>query len=142
MCRDMAKRNGVSERVQVRGTCTAKDLDDLIIDRTLVISDCEGFEVELLDLTRAPALATTDLIVELHDFVDPTISATIIERFAPTHNIEIVDARPRNPSDYPILATLTPKFQRFTLNEGRPTEPHPMQWAVITSSHAAVDREP
>ena len=138
MCRDMAERNGVSERVHVRGACTAKDLDDLIIDHTLVLSDCEGFEVELLDPTRAPALANTDMIVELHDFVDPTISATIKERFGPTHTIELIDARPRNPADYPMLAPFTPNFQRYALNEGRPTEPYPMQWAVMASSAASA----
>ena len=61
-----------------------------------------------------------------------------MERFAATHTIELIDARPRDPADYPMLAGLTPEFQRETLDEGRQTDPYPMQWAVMTSLSASA----
>lgn len=131
MCREMAERNGVSDRVHVGGACTVEDLDRLIVSRTLVISDCEGFEAELLNPSRAPALLDGDFIVEMHDFIEPTISATIRQRFAATHDIELVDAQPRSSARYPSLAGLSPKFQQQTLDEGRPRDPYPMQWAIM-----------
>ena len=43
--------------------------------------DCEGGEVDLLQPDLAPNLRYSDVLVELHDFLNPTISETILSRF-------------------------------------------------------------
>ena len=43
--------------------------------------DAEGYELTLLDLDAVPQLRHWSIIVELHDFVDPTITETIRARF-------------------------------------------------------------
>jgi hypothetical protein len=103
-----------------------KDLAALAGRESLVVCDCEGAEKVLLDPFHAPALQTTDLLVELHDFIDPSISSLLLERFHRTHEITLFPMQDRDPSSMPLLAGLTPDQQRFTVWEGRPPG---MQWA-------------
>jgi hypothetical protein len=124
--RALALRNRATGRIAIRGACAHHDLAT-IPGRTLIVCDCEGYEKELLDPVRVPALAGADLLVELHDFLDPTISDTLTARFGGTHEIAWLDAR-EDRSDYPtaILEPLNPEQRRFALWEGRPAG---MRWA-------------
>lgn len=131
LCQDMASLNDVSERVHVNAECTIDDLDRLGGPSTLLILDCEGFELELLRPDLASALTETVILVEMHDFVDPTISATILDRFSNTHHATVIRAAVKSPGDWPSLAGLTERDQLEALDEGRPTEPNPMEWAVL-----------
>jgi hypothetical protein len=131
LCTEMAIRNDVQNRVSVGGECTPDELQRVSVGRTLIICDCEGFEVDLLKPIEAPVLLDSDVIVELHDFVDPTIKSTIVERFEATHGIEIVAATQRSPDPYPALARLTSDRQSHLVDEHRPLEPYPMEWAVM-----------
>ena len=131
LCAAMAERNDVADRVEMLETCTTMELEQLVDDRTLVICDCEGAERDLLDPVAAPSLALCDLIVELHDFVDPNTTALICDRFRATHDIELIDAVERAADDYPQLVSLELRDRRKVLDEHRPIDPHPMQWAVM-----------
>jgi hypothetical protein len=126
LCRGLAGLNGVSERVHISGLCTPAHLAELA--PALIISDCEGGELELLDPARVPALARCALLVELHDFIDPRISATLTARFEPTHTCEIARSSARMPSDYAALTGLEPKLAALALEESRPTV---MEWAYL-----------
>ncbi len=127
--RGLARRNGVAGRVRVGARCRPEDLAALAGPGCLVVSDCEGGEKELLDPLLAPRLAAADILVEMHDFVDQTISSTLLSRFSATHDIEIVAMRERDPSRLPLLAALSPEERRFAVWEGRPEG---MQWAWMT----------
>ena len=134
LCEKMAKRNGVSERVEVRGECNCEGLDALLDDRSLVIFDCEGCELGLLDPVRVPNLRVSDVLVELHDFIDRSISPTIISRFADTHEIALVSGLERDPSNYPALETFNDWDRRVAVTEFRPER---MQWAFMRAKHSA-----
>jgi hypothetical protein len=123
--RELARHNGVDGRIVIRGACGHRHLGSG--GRTLIICDCEGCEKDLLDPSRVPGLTAADLLVELHDFVDPTICATIVARFGGTHEITLVEAR-KDRLGYPaaILKPLDPEQRRFALCEGRPAG---MRWA-------------
>lgn len=123
LCAAMARLNDV--RVDVRGTFTADDLEDLPAGRTLMVMDIEGEELALLDPDIAPALARADHLVELHDFVDPAIKPTILARFGDTHRARIIATQPRSAADFPELTSRTERV----LDEHRPG---PMEWAVLT----------
>jgi hypothetical protein len=90
ICRSLAERNGVAERVVVGSTFHGEDFAQFADRRTLVVCDIEGGETELLDPARYPALAAMDLIVELHDSPGAQPSALIPERFAASHTVTLV----------------------------------------------------
>ena len=92
--------------------------------------------MELLDPARYPALAGFDLIVEMHDVFVPDASKTIPQRFAPTHDIEII--RNSRPSFYDVApltggrpdAYIDP-FDHMLLSWEERDGPTP--WAVMKS---------
>jgi hypothetical protein len=102
-----ARLNGVGDRVVPGGFCTPETMGQLPLrGRTLVVSDCEGYEMELLDPVRAPMLRRADVLVELHDFKNRAISRTILERFAPTHDIQVLQNEGLRYANYPVLRQL------------------------------------
>ncbi len=124
--RRLARLNRVAGRLRLGARCRPEDLAALAGPGCLVVCDCEGCEKDLLDPIRAPRLAATDLLVELHDFVDPSITETVVGRFRATHDVEILPMRERDPAGLPLLAGLSPEEQRFAVWEGRPEG---MRWA-------------
>ena len=128
LCKALAMTNDVSERVSVEGECDHKRLQTLTNGRSLIVCDCEGCELGLLDPSLVPGLKASDLLVELHDMVDPSISKTIVERFAPTHEITLIDSAERNPSLFPALQRYSPATQRTAVSEFRGAM---MQWAYM-----------
>ena len=137
LCRQMADLNQVGERVRLHDACTPEKLNELIHERTLLIMDCEGREIDLLIPQRAPRLEQADLLVELHDFLDHTISERIVSRFEVTHEITLIDVKARDPRQYPELDGWPASIQSMALDERRPVEPHPMQWGVFRSKSAS-----
>ena len=125
-CLKMAELNGVGERVRVAGRCDPTSLSAFPEHRVALFSDCEGAERTLLDPVLAPRLRSWPLLVELHDFLDPTITSTICERFALTHEIEIIEGE-RREHDIPTeLSFATGRQRTALLSEHRPAQ---MRWA-------------
>ncbi len=135
LCERMALLNGVADRVTIDGECTTERLESLATGGTLVICDCEGCEAGLLRPDLVPGLTHCDLIVELHDCVDPTISRVVPARFAPTHEITLLSEVARDPSAYPVLQQFNPYQRRLAVGEFRWGAP-PV-WALISSRHEA-----
>lgn len=134
LCTRLAQANQVDERVIVEGECDHERLNSLIRGRTLIVCDCEGGELHLLDPSLAPELKKSDLLVELHDMIDPDITPTIRSRFAPTHQITLVDTEDRDATAFPILRNLNRLTQRTAVAEFRDS---PMQWGYLEVRAAA-----
>jgi hypothetical protein len=84
-----------------------------------------------MDPERVPLLRTSAAIIELHDFAAPGIEETVRERFAATHDIEVVRTRTRYPADYPSLAEvpgINYMDRHLAVAEFRP---FPMGWALL-----------
>lgn len=130
---EMARTNGVESRVIVGGHCDVDTLRPLLQSKnpskTLIFIDCEGCELDLLDPTRLPVLRQTDVLVEVHDFVNPIISSTLQQRFRRSHRIRVISATSRHPSQYAQLAALPDPYQRLAIDERRPAG---MQWYYMT----------
>lgn len=127
LCSRLAAANGVADRVTIGGECTVEHLAALPADVVGLVCDCEGYEKSLLQPGLAPVLRGWSIIVELHDFVDPTITDTISRRFAPTHEIQLIrSGPPGNPP--PEVAFMSDRQRRLVLNE----RPVPMSWANLT----------
>jgi len=88
----LAKLNGVSNRVEIRGRCGTGDLLTLPPKRGLMIVDCEGFEEELLSPQVVEHLKTWDLIIETHDGYSADITKRLADRFSRTHTTVCVEA--------------------------------------------------
>ncbi len=134
LCLEMARVNGVAERVTVGALCDERILLGLSLGtRALVISDCEGYEITLFSSRVAAALAQHTLLIEVHDYVNEDLGDELKRRFEPTHHLEIfesIDDR-RKVSGYENAA-LEPydmSMRRRLLTERRAWI---MQWFLLT----------
>ncbi len=129
MCRELARMNGVADRVQVDGALTSDRFADLIAGRTLMFCDCEGCEYDLLDPVAAPALRAADLIVEMHDVASERgkLSA-FLDRFSDSHDVRLIGQGARDPSTIPAIRDWRHLDQLLCAWEFR-AEPTP--WAVL-----------
>ncbi len=91
LCRLLAARNGVADRVEVDGLMGHADFDICTAQKTLVLCDIEGAEAELLDPALAPGLTRADILVECHDVLRPGLTQTLTTRFAATHHVTRID---------------------------------------------------
>lgn len=129
-CARVIALNGLESRVRLRELCTPSNLESLIEGPTLLVIDCEGAEMELLDPSKVPSLSKCDIILEVHDFINPRISETMLARFGGTHAIEKIVARERkaDAAEYPALTTLPSKYWPAALDERRPVV---MEWLIF-----------
>jgi hypothetical protein len=127
LCEEIARVNGVAERVEMKRACDPDWLAALEGD-CLIVMDCEGCEVGLLGPEQAAKLSGSALIVELHDFIDPR-SSEVVKGMRETHTVEIVDAMPRHSGEFPELDFLGWKNRELAVSEVRS---HPTSWAVAT----------
>lgn len=93
-CAELAKRNGVADRVIIGGEFKPTDFETFDGRRVLVMVDAEGAELEILQPHLSPALARMNIIVETHDVWRPGALAEITRRFEPSHHIVRVDLEP------------------------------------------------
>ncbi|HEX3699995.1 MAG TPA: hypothetical protein VHV27_04910 [Phenylobacterium sp.] len=95
LCAELARRNGVDDRVLIGGEFKPSDFEAFAGRRALILVDAEGAEVDLLDPVQAPALAGMRIVVETHDVFRPGAEAAMVERFSATHEITRVLPRPK-----------------------------------------------
>jgi hypothetical protein len=93
LCADLARANGVSDRVEIGGAMAGAEFDICAAADTVVICDIEGAEDTVLDPVTAPGLLGADILVEVHDCFAPGLSGRIADRFAATHSVERLDRR-------------------------------------------------
>ncbi|MGE5504475.1 MAG: class I SAM-dependent methyltransferase [Actinomycetota bacterium] len=120
VCAQAAQANGVT--VTTGGECTTALLADHSAGdgRTLLVIDCEGAELDLLDPDKVPGLARCDILVECHDFVDHSITATLQRRLGPTHALELLHEGGRDPHLVPAMAGWAELDRWLVVDEGRP----------------------
>lgn len=131
---DLARTNGVEKQVVIKGSCT---IDGFKTDfpspsSALLVADCTGFELELLDPVKIPTLARMDIVMELHELNahGPTVTQLITRRFSGTHDVDIVNVRPLKPMDGASLKDIYPEVLSRILSEGRRFS---VGWAVLRS---------
>ena len=129
ICQEAARLNGVDGRVTVAGICTPGALNDLLATARApwIVCDCEGAELDLIDPARAPALSRCHLIVECHDFINPAITQTLVQRLQMTHAMLLVQEGARDPNASPLLRGLNSLDRWLAVCEFRPTTMH---WLV------------
>jgi len=120
----LAALNGLQHRIHVDAARTPAELDALVrrYRRPLLFIDIEGEEDELLDIRRAPSLASADMIVETHDGYNFGVTRRLIERFWPTHRFEITGGQEAEDRPLPAIVReriADPAKARELLSESR-----------------------
>jgi O-antigen/teichoic acid export membrane protein len=125
---DMARRNGVRDRIDIRGEGDPASLNAALEGsrKPLIICDCEGYEDALLKPDLAPNLRRATLLVEMHDHLVPGASQRLHERFDATHTSRTIRTVDRPPEH--LLERLAPADRDVAL-EGRKA---PQDWIILT----------
>lgn len=122
-------RENNARNVSIRTMCTPQWLARNLEARSLLISDCEGYEDVLIDPLTAPALLKCDIVVELHDHAAPNVEDHMRKRFADTHDIESVAMElGKSPARFSELADMEPALAQRALSEGRGA---PQSWLLM-----------
>jgi len=130
LCATLAADNTVAERIEIGGVWTHDDFQICNDARTVVVSDIEGAELELLDPKKAQALVAADVLVECHPIAGKSafdVADIITDRFSATHDIQRI-ARSQTPGPLPNWAEgMTDADRLIMLWEWRAT-PTPWLW--------------
>lgn len=133
--KQMAKVNGVTNLTWNTFCDTDTLLNFPYRGKTLVICDCEGYELELFTEKVIDKCKDVDFLIELHDVVNPIISGKLLTAFQQTHHFSLVN---NQHVDYGVLnglQHLTDKEKSFALFEHRGGlyKNVFMEWAYFTS---------
>lgn len=120
-----AEENGVTN-VIVRDYCTPTWLAGQVLTRSLIVCDCEGFELELFGRASIGALDAATMIIELHEGLAPGVTAAILARFRDTHTVDLVSSRIETPISMRVDG-LTPDQVVRAAAEVR----SPLQWVRL-----------
>lgn len=125
VCRAAAEANGVGGRLEVRGACTPQTLAADLAGQApaFLLVDCEGAETEVLDPAQTPGLERCDILVECHDFLNRSITPSLLSRFAATHSAERIEEGARNPN-HPLLRRVASLDRWLAVCEFRPEHMH------------------
>lgn len=88
MCREMARINGVEGRVTVCGEFKPNDLRSFFNKRTILISDCEGFEREIFTHPILDGAVGIDFLIEVHEHMGAKL-ANILAELKSTHSCRV-----------------------------------------------------
>ena len=111
-CKEMAGINGVSDRLQVFGECNKQTMVSFFDQNNgLIISDCEGFELELFDEDLVEKLKRFDFLIETHDCFNPIISSSLKGVFSKTHEVLSIKS---NSDSYKVKNYIIPFELKFS----------------------------
>lgn len=87
LCKTIATENGLTN-LTVFGELNHDELSTQCLDtKTLIVSDCEGYEADLICNTSIEALRYSTLLIETHDFYDIQTSKRIKSHLSDSHEI-------------------------------------------------------
>lgn len=133
LCEQMARLNGV--QVHLGGLCNQDTLLNMSLKgRSLILADCEGYEVELFTRDLVRQLKGHDFLIETHDFKNIVITGELLKAFHDTHECEVIesidDIIKAYDYEYDEIASLPLADRRQLVGEGRPQI---MRWIFAKS---------
>jgi hypothetical protein len=132
ICAKAGEMNHVSHRLKIAGLCSVEALDQMVPsgERSLVVIDCEGAELDILRPDVIPGLRTSDLLIECRDWVSADLTDMLHQRFSITHIVEQITEGPRQICDFPFLKELNGFERALAVCEFRPRLMH---WLFCTA---------
>lgn len=126
LCKRIAILNNVAKSISIKGTLTAEELGtiDITSKKTLIISDCEGYEKQLFTTNNIQHLKNCDVLIETHDLFDLSISPYLINLFKQTHQSPIIiasldDIKKAQTYEYNETKNLDLYFKKMVFGESR-----------------------
>lgn len=104
LTRETAALNGVDHLVTLHKSATTTAVAQLPLTNVLLLCDIDGGERNLFTPELVRKLETASVIIEMHSKAHPDVAQILVDRFRATHDVEVVDAVRRNPSDYSELS--------------------------------------
>ncbi|MBK9329831.1 MAG: methyltransferase [Sphingobacteriales bacterium] len=132
LCRQMSVLNHVEERVCIETAFTQETFKQIPQSKdTLIICDCEGYELDLFTESCLPYLVHATLLIETHDFLNPEISIQLQQLLGKSHTIQLIqstdDILKAKYYSYRELEGLDIRQRREAVKEMRPAI---MEWIV------------
>lgn len=124
LCRKMAEINNVEDRLVLGSFFSEESLLNFdMAERTLLISDCEGYEKRLFTSRSVEKLKNCDVLIETHDLYDYSISYIMKDLFKDTHDLTVIlsteDLQKMKTYKYSELESLTISEKKVVLEEMR-----------------------
>jgi hypothetical protein len=118
---EMARTNRVADRIAFEGECTGNRLEALSrrFQRGLLVSDCEGYELELLEPKMFESLSRWDILIETHDSLNHDITRVLKRRAQTCHRVTEICRRSRGLRDYPGPRGPSKMIRLAAMDEGR-----------------------
>ena len=140
LTKKLAELNGF-DNIEYIGPANIEVLNDAEIDEnTFVFCDVDSYEYIAMDPEKVPGLKKANLLIELHDFMQPDwkITETILKRFEKTHNVEMIHEQQKIASNYPQLEGLSLFEKNVIMDEDRPSgfSATDMHWVVLRAKEA------
>lgn len=130
LSKEMYAKNNLANRFSVFGSATASNVAPLITENTLLICDCEGGEVDILDPEKYREFKKIDIaIIELHDFLRPNAKEILFKRFENTHDIAIIGFKLANPKEYPFFSLVTNQKDLYEIRRERGEQNQ--EWMIL-----------
>ena len=123
---EMSAANGTSN-LSIQAWCDPSWLTVHLKERSLIISDCEGYEGALFCGQVVPALATCTFVIELHEAFVPGVTQRCLDTFARTHLAQVVETRTET-----ALKVRPPSFTDDEIRRVSAEARGPQQWLVLT----------
>ena len=136
LCSELARLNDMANRVHVRSEITAPELISRCAGRrALIISDCEGYEVNLFTAEVLPTLSLCDIICELHVGFEGDRVMHIPAMLEATHDVQIIRPAPMKKEEMPPIKGLTRGECLYAYHPARGSED---AWMVALSKRPCV----
>jgi hypothetical protein len=136
MTRKIAEVNQLSDRLSIHEGCSPTDLKKIKPnEKVLIVCDCEGFENELFTVETIAHLASSSLLIELHDQYVPGTTKRLSDIFSLSHRLVLIESKNRGES-HPLLKQLgfSNSEMGLLLSEERDgiMGSKPMNWLIAT----------
>ncbi|MGL6076874.1 MAG: hypothetical protein ACRC8S_22190 [Fimbriiglobus sp.] len=118
---EMSSVNGTTN-LEVRGFCSTESLGEMDLNGSLILSDCEGYELNLFQERVIPKLKDATLIIETHDCIIPRVSHTLQERFSGTHDVQVFGNPIHRRKTSADLSFVKPELMHLAEHEVRPEQ--------------------
>ncbi len=128
---ELYSKNQLNNKLILLGEATAENASEYITDSTLLVCDCEGAELDILNPDKNNNWLKVDTaIIELHDFIRPGIKESLIKRFFDTHNISIIPYKMADVTLFPFLDSIKNKAEQYEVLRERGWQEQ--EWMILT----------
>lgn len=120
--RGMATANGVAAQIDFRRWCTPEELLKVAREsnRLFVLSDCEGYEIELFTEAAVARLKNADILIEMHG----DVKEELMRRLERDHTLQVIPFDRANRGRRPELDEMPEEDRVRAVDECR----FPQEW--------------